>query len=60
MNDEIAFKFKDATNLDKSSQSYQVELILELDKSNKQLVRSEVYQYQKQTEASQLVLVRRQ
>ncbi len=55
---EVGFVFRDATNLDKETQSYQVALSFNLDEASDQVVRRETYQKGLEQETSQMILVR--
>ncbi len=56
---EIHFIFRDATNLDKESQSYQVELGFALNEATGTVLRTEIYESAAGREPSEMTLVRR-
>jgi hypothetical protein len=57
--DDVSFAFKDATNLDKTSQSYQVALSFAFGEQTDAVVRRETYQKASEHEPSEMILVRK-
>lgn len=54
---EIYFIFRDATNLDKSAQSYQVELGFSFNREDGSVLRTETYESESGREPSEMILI---